>query len=133
VKESCAKVKSVLVVDDDKGLIFLMSILFGDAGLSVVTASSLSEVQSKFAEASRCQLAILDINLGPNEPTGIDVYLFLKKSEFAGEVVFFTGHARWHPEVVRALEFPGVKVVEKPCPSSHLLRLVGLDEVEATN
>ena len=53
-------------------------------------------------EALRCGVAILDINLGPNRPSGIDAYAWLRRSGYTGRIVFLTGHASSHPLVVEA-------------------------------
>lgn len=116
--------KSVLLVDDDPDLICLLTYLFNDAGISVVAAKSLAELKRKPTEAVLCDRALLDINLGAFEPSGIDVYNWLKSISFPGKIIFFTGHGRWHPEVVRALALPGVEVLEKPSGHSELLKLV---------
>jgi FixJ family two-component response regulator len=59
-------------------------------------------------------LAILDVNLGPDAPSGIDAFRWLKERAFPGEIIFLTGHARSHPLVKACYELPNVQVLEKP-------------------
>lgn len=64
--------------------------------------------------ALHCGVAILDINLGPEAPSGIDSYGWLRKHGFHGRIVFLTGHAASHPLVVAARRLGDAEVVSKP-------------------
>jgi FixJ family two-component response regulator len=64
--------------------------------------------------ALRCGVAILDINLGPQVPSGLDAYGWLRKHGFDGRIVFLTGHAASHPLVVEAKRLGDAEVVGKP-------------------
>lgn len=64
--------------------------------------------------ALNCGVAILDINLGPEVPSGIDSYGWLRKHGFAGRIVFLTGHAASHPLVIEARRLGDAEVVSKP-------------------
>lgn len=64
--------------------------------------------------ALRCGVAILDINLGPQAPSGIDAYGWLRTHGFDGRIVFLTGHAASHPLVVEASRLGDAEVVGKP-------------------
>jgi DNA-binding LytR/AlgR family response regulator len=57
------------------------------------------------------KMAFLDINLGQNLPSGIDVCKRLKNEKFPGKIFFFTGHAATH---ARSLQELSVEVLEKP-------------------
>jgi DNA-binding response OmpR family regulator len=65
-------------------------------------------------------LAILDINLGAGSPSGLAGYRWLREHEFAGRVVFLTGHARSHPLVAEASEIGDAVVYEKPMTAAQL-------------
>jgi len=75
---------------------------------------SYQELMKHETEALNTDLALLDVNLGDENYNGLDAYEWLKKIGYNGEVVFFTGHARSHPWVKKALEIPRVKLLEKP-------------------
>src|SRR5262245_43557956 len=64
--------------------------------------------------ALRCGVAILDINLGPEVPSGLDSYGWLRKHGFGGRIVFLTGHAASHPLVMEARRLGDAEVVSKP-------------------
>jgi FixJ family two-component response regulator len=64
--------------------------------------------------ALHCGVAILDINLGPQVPSGLDAYGWLRKHGFGGRIVFLTGHAASHPLVVEAKRLGDAEVVGKP-------------------
>jgi FixJ family two-component response regulator len=65
-------------------------------------------------QALHCGVAILDINLGPQAPSGLDAYGWLRKHGFGGRIVFLTGHAASHPLVVEAKRLGDAEVVGKP-------------------
>jgi FixJ family two-component response regulator len=64
--------------------------------------------------ALKCGVAILDINLGPQVPSGLDAYGWLREHGFDGRIVFLTGHAASHPLVVEAKRLGDAEVVGKP-------------------
>src|SRR5579862_5380074 len=53
-------------------------------------------------EALGSRLAILDVNLGPGCPSGLDAHSWLAAEHFSGRIVFLTGHAQSYPLVERA-------------------------------
>src|SRR5262245_56600603 len=64
--------------------------------------------------ALNCGVAILDINLGPEVPSGIDSYGWLRKHGEHGRIVFLTGHAASHPLVIEARRLGDAEVISKP-------------------
>lgn len=79
------------------------------------------EEMVRYGEAAlACDVALLDVNLGPGVPSGIDAHRWLHERGYRGQVVFLTGHARTHPLVVAARQLPNVRVLEKPVPASLL-------------
>jgi FixJ family two-component response regulator len=79
-----------------------------------VVVGSLAEVEARRADALTCSLAVLDINLGPNVPSGVDVYHWLETAQFAGKVVFLTGHGSDDPRVKEAARIAGARILTKP-------------------
>lgn len=116
----------VLFVDDDHDLRELMEMTLVRAGARhVVTASSLHEVQARRDDVLACKLAILDINLGADQPNGVDVHHWLGRQGFTGKIVFLTGHAANDPQVRQAASVAGSRIASKPLSIAELRRLVG--------
>lgn len=124
-EDSAQRIASVLLVDDSLDLLNLLKITVElHCGCRAVTASKFSEVKSQSKDVFTCRLAILDINLGHNEPNGVDVYLWLRTNGFSGTIAFLTGHAANHPLVAEAAKLGDARVFNKPLSASELLRLV---------
>lgn len=114
----------VLVLEDDADLRELLGEMFVALGApACVTAGSLEELQLD-PHALGCDLAILDINLGPGRATGIDACRWLVERGFQGEIVFLTGHASSHPLVVEAAEILQARIFAKPLEASRMEELV---------
>ena len=114
----------VLLVEDNEDLRDSVADLLRLWDARPVALRSLAEVEAHAAEALACDLAILDINLGPGVPSGIGVYRWLRERRFGGRIVFLTGHARSHPLVAEALRLDDVRVFDKPIEAQILRRLV---------
>jgi DNA-binding response OmpR family regulator len=113
---------TVLVVDDDTDLLEVIAILFDDAGIRCLPAHSLADVEAYGTRVLACTLALLDVNLGRGQPSGIDTSNYLRKMNFEGRIVFITGHAQDHPLVQQALG-PADRVLSKPINAKALLEL----------
>ena len=87
-------------------------------------AASLAELQGQGEKVRACGLAIVDINLGRNQPTGVDVYEWLRKEGFVGRVVFLTGHGEDDARVRAASEIDGTRLLTKPIDFAEFVRLV---------
>jgi DNA-binding response OmpR family regulator len=118
VKDGC-----VLLLDDDDDLREAIGDLLGLFGARCLALPSVAELNAAAASALRCRLAILDVNLGDGQPSGVDAYEWLRAHDFRGRIVFLTGHAATHPAVARAAGL-GVRVLAKPIESSELRALV---------
>jgi FixJ family two-component response regulator len=114
---------AVLVVDDDVDLVEIMRFLLEDAGVTCHSARSLGEVKALGARVAECGLALVDVDLGAGQPTGIDVSKWLEAHGFAGHIVFLTGHADDHPTLRRAIGSGGT-VLSKPVETDVLLALL---------
>ncbi|AZZ36179.1 response regulator [Bdellovibrio sp. qaytius] len=117
---------TILVMDDDIDLLdVLKETLITLCKIDqVITASSLSAVQEQKEKILKCQLAILDVNLGADRPSGVDVAEWLRTNDFKGKIVFLTGHAVSDPEVLAATKVPETTVVAKPIGLGQLLGFV---------
>jgi FixJ family two-component response regulator len=116
----------ILLVDDDVELGAVMCELFRDAGAEdCLVAHSLHELEQQRDRALGCDLAIVDVNLGHDQPSGLDVHRWLRDSGYQHRIVFLTGHAQSHPLVMAAARTPGTEVLAKPIPAATLLRVAG--------
>jgi FixJ family two-component response regulator len=115
---------SVLLLDDDRVLLEMMCELFVSEGVACIGVGSVEEMIAAGATGLACDLAILDVNLGPGKPSGVDAYRWLKAQSFSGRIVFLTGHARSYIGVAEAHAL-GVQVLEKPTSVAGLLNLLG--------
>ena len=71
-----------------------------------------------------CDVAILDINLGPNQPSGVDAYTWLRDKGYTGRIVFLTGHAGAHPLVIEAKRIGDAEIFSKPIEPDRLRSIV---------
>jgi DNA-binding NtrC family response regulator len=115
----------VLLLEDDADQLEVLAILLSlECGRESVLARSYDELTRLGDAPLGCELALLDVNLGPEQPSGLDAYRWLRERGFTGRVCFLTGHARHHPLVVAALRMGDVRVVEKPVETAELRKLV---------
>ncbi|AZZ36336.1 hypothetical protein CIK05_05875 [Bdellovibrio sp. qaytius] len=97
--------------------------------LAEVTRSELGEEALSFGrfddlvahrtEVLQTKMAILDINLGADQVTGVDVFHWLKDQGYTGKICFLTGHAKAHPMVQAASEI-GAEIWAKPMYATTL-------------
>ena len=117
--------ETVLLVDDDEDLRAAMDEVLHRIGVRrLVEAGSLRDVEDQREEALACQLALVDINLGYGEPTGINVFEWLEREGFTGRVVFLTGHGSQDPRVQRAASLAGSQVASKPLTTAKLREMI---------
>jgi DNA-binding response OmpR family regulator len=115
----------VLLLDDDDDLREAVAELIElSAHRRVWKAGGVAELAALEARALACELAILDINLGPNVPSGLDALRWLRERKFAGRAVFLTGHAPGFPLVEEARRMAGAQVLSKPLGIDKLLSLL---------
>ena len=112
-------------MDDDEDLCQAISRLIHTlSGTQAVSAISLLEVKKLGDDLSHFQFAFLDMNLGLNQPNGIDVYHWLQAHRFIGKFIFFTGHARSHPLLVEAARLANIEILEKPVSSAAFKAII---------
>jgi len=115
----------VLLVDDDADLReALREILQLLEGVPCLLAASLDELRRQRPAAMECDLAIIDINLGDGQPSGVDVVRWLKSEGFPGKIMFLTGHGLGDPRVMAAAEVTDTDILSKPISSEELARLI---------
>lgn len=84
-------------MDDDRDVLATFSYILNSSGFEVRTARSATEALQQL-EAGPCDVAIVDIHLGPT--TGVDLLRLLRQHNPAPQVVLITGH----PEIETASE-----------------------------
>ncbi len=116
---------TVLLLDDDHDLLdTLREVITDVCHTPSVSAGSYDELVALGKKALGCQVAILDVNLGPDRPSGVDACEWLLDHGFKGRIVFLTGHARTHPAVERACQLRAASVHQKPISLDALRSLV---------
>jgi DNA-binding response OmpR family regulator len=116
----------ILICDDDPDIAEVMGEFFRDHGFDCVITQSADEVVAHRSEALGCSLAILDVNLGQGQPSGVDVFRWLQRERFGGSVVFLTGHAVTS-SILDGARTLGVPILSKPVGEETLLRLAGAE------
>ena len=120
----------VILLDDDKELCSILSEIFHDLDIKDYKCfHSFSELieATKESPVSEIERALLDVNLGLNQPNGIDAYQWLIQHGFRGKTAFFTGHGRSHPLMTEVLKLPNTRLIEKPAPVDAIEAFVKLD------
>ncbi len=112
----------ILICDDDEDIADVLSEFFRDHGYACVATHSFDGVVARGSEALGCSLAILDVNLGPGRPGGVDVFRWLQREHFGGTVVFLTGHAGTSSILDGARKL-GLPILAKPVAAETLLAL----------
>lgn len=121
-----AKNGTVLVVDDDEDMREVLGSTIAELyERPWLAAASYDDLVALGDRALACDLAILDVNLGPDRPSGVDAYEWLVSHGFRGRIAFLTGHARTHPAVARAASADLAHVYQKPISLGVLQSIVG--------
>jgi FixJ family two-component response regulator len=115
----------LLMVDDDEDLrLAFADLVEAEYDRHVIGAGDLDELVALGPRALACGLIIIDVNLGPSRPSGVDVLAWLREHDYRGKVVFLTGHGRTSPQVEQAHHTEGVPVLSKPLGAEALMGLV---------
>jgi DNA-binding NtrC family response regulator len=113
--------RTVLLLEDDVDQLEILALAIATfCGGACVEARSYQELTSLGDVALATDLALLDINLGPETESGLDAYRWLRERGYAGRVVFLTGHARAHPQVAEARTVADAGLIEKPIATELL-------------
>jgi DNA-binding NtrC family response regulator len=115
---------AVLFVDDSSDLRQVMELMCQSLGVECICVASMSAVQERVAQVLRTDLAILDVNLGLGEPSGIEIYRWLKGQDYRGKIVFLSGHTRTDPRVAEASRISGVDFLQKPLGFGQIEALI---------
>ena len=117
--------KTILFVDDSSDLREVMELMCQSLGIECICVPSMSAVLERGPQVLRTDLAILDVNLGPGEPSGTEIYRWLKGQNYRGKIVFLSGHTRTDPQVAEATRISGVDFFQKPLGFGQIEALLG--------
>ena len=125
VPESVKSTDFVLYVEDNDDLrelvVELVTVVLKHRCVGV---GSYEELVALGKEALGSSVAILDINLGPDQRSGIDAYAWLRDQGYKGRIVFLKGHASTHPLVVEAQRIGDAEIFSKPIEPDCLRSIV---------
>jgi len=117
--------RTVLFVDDSFDTCQVIEVMCQSLPeVECVCVTSMSAVLESAGQVLRTCLAILDVNLGPGEPSGVDIYRWLKGQNYRGKIVFLSGHARTDPQVEEAARISGVDFFQKPLGFGQIEALI---------
>src|SRR5262245_24527111 len=115
----------VLLLEDDQDQLEMLALAVSAlCGCEAVQARSYGDLIRAGDRALGCSVALLDVNLGPQQPSGLDAYQWLRQHQYRGRVYFLTGHARSHPLVAQTVAMGEAQLVEKPIGADVLCALV---------
>jgi FixJ family two-component response regulator len=117
--------KAVLCLDDDRDVREAFAGLLEALGYDCLPAASYDEMVALGERALTAEVAVLDLNLGANVPSGIAAYHWLADRHFPGTIAFLTGHARHHALVSQVARLGLAQVLEKPITLGELRALLG--------
>ncbi len=125
--------EAVLLLDDDADLRSAFSdFVEMQCGRPCLAVGSFEEMVAAAEAVQKCSVALLDVNLGPGKPTGIDAYRWLVSQGFSGRLYFFTGHARVHPLLAEIEKLGGVQVLAKPLDADKLMEVLACPTIQAS-
>lgn len=115
----------VLFVEDSDDLReTFVELITAVVGRRCIGVGSYQEVVALGNDVLGCSAAIVDINLGLGQPSGIDVYQWLRRVGYAERIVFLTGHASTHPLVIEAARIGDAEILSKPVDLDQLRLMV---------
>ena len=115
----------ILLLDDDEDLRQALSdFVKTTSGRSCLSLPDYAALAANRGRALACDLALLDVNLGEGQPSGVDAYEWLRRERFAGRILFLTGYGPNHPLVQRAGKVGGPEVLSKPIDLDELRRIL---------
>jgi DNA-binding response OmpR family regulator len=115
---------AAVVLDNHRDLADALGNLLRGAGISATICHAPSELRSAAsAPGAHFDLAMIDVALGDNEPTGMEVAEELRRAFPDVQIVIVSGVV---PERLADIQaaMPGVRVLSKPFTSEQVLEIV---------
>lgn len=115
----------VIFLDDSEDLRLVMtSLIESRLRTTCLGLGSYSEMLLHKDKVLKSEIFVLDLDLGYQNPNGMDVYHWLMKEGYRGQVYFLTGHGFTHPLMIQARKL-GAQIWEKPTGSTQMLISMG--------
>lgn len=115
------KKNSVVFLDDNADLCELIqSVIESQLSGDCFCFTNVAQMQNAERNVLASHVAILDIELGFQQPSGIEAYKWLKEKNYTGHIFFLTGHGLSAPLVQAAVTL-GADIWEKPISSSKIV------------
>jgi FixJ family two-component response regulator len=115
----------IFVLEDDDDLRqVIVDLIHRTTRRECLGLRTFDDMRRERATILRAALAILDVNLGSGQPSGLDAFAWLRAERFAGKVAFLTGHAATHPLVQRASEMGEAIILKKPLDASQIIDIL---------
>lgn len=115
---------SITFLEDNEELREVLSeVTKSELGEEVLSFKSFDELVKHRTEVLQTKMAILDINLGSDQPTGVQAFHWLKSQGYTGKICFLTGHGKTHPMVQAASE-SGAEIWKKPMYANALCEAI---------
>lgn len=119
--------RKLLLVDDSVEICQIMSSVFSEMkDFEFNFVHSYTELEA--FDFHSIQFVLLDINLGHDQPSGLDCYRLLNEHHFTGKIIFFTGHASSHPLVQEANKIQNVSILSKPASIEEIENVLNLND-----
>lgn len=114
----------VMLLEDNEDMRLLMAkFLTLKLGCQCLGLSSVSALKARREEVVQQDVAILDIDLGTDQPSGLDAWQWMSTLPFSGKIIFLTGQAKSNP-LVNDVRRAGAIVIEKPVRPEDLVNVV---------
>lgn len=118
--------KTIFFLDDSEDFLEIAKMFVENSGdYRAITSKSYKESLLLEREILASNVAFLDINLGLHEPSGVQVFRWLREKGYNHPIYFLTGHAKNSAEVQAAQAEGNVSVLTKPFSPEKLLHLIG--------
>lgn len=115
---------SITFLEDNEELREVLSeVTKSELGEESLTFGCFEDLVERRSDVLQTKMAILDINLGCEQATGVEVFHWLKEQGYAGKICFLTGHARSHPMVQAACDI-GAEIWAKPMYANTLCEAI---------
>lgn len=117
--------RTIFFLDDSEEYLDVMKVFVQAAcNCEAITCSNIESMQDQIEAILKSEMAFLDINLGLNQPSGIQAYRWLKSQGYNKPVFFLTGHAKDSDEAKQAQVFDDVRVIQKPIAALDFRALI---------
>lgn len=117
--------RSIFFLDDSEDYLEVIKVFVQAAcDYEAITCANIENMQSRIDEILKSEMAFLDINLGLNQPSGIQAYRWLRSQGYNKPVFFLTGHGKDSDEAKQASIFEEVRVIQKPIPPQDFRDLI---------